>query len=86
MKSLTYVSIRIGRLYLGRLYRSICLDQSGVVKSNVFFLREKGAQSELHFAVAFAIKMVLNFLQLYVVCGRTRNFLRLLVDRILNFF
>ena len=26
-----------------------------------------------------------NFLRLFVVCGRTRNFLRLLVDRILNF-
>ena len=26
-----------------------------------------------------------NFLRVFAVCGRTRDFLRLLVDRILNF-
>ena len=71
------------------------------MKSNVFlffFLREKGAKSELHFAVCvchkhgskstfylFLVKpTTVNFLRLFAVCSRTRSFLRLLADRILN--
>ena len=63
------------------------------MKSNVFlffFLREKGAKSELHFVIRVCHKLLLvkpttaNFLLLFAVCGRTRSLLRLLVDRILN--
>ena len=73
---------------------------SSEVKCFFFFLlRDKGAKSKLHYAIRVCHKhgfkstfiyLLLvkpttgNFLRLFAVCSRTCNFLRLLVDRILN--
>ena len=56
------------------------------------FLREKGVKSELHFAINVVLNLSIayqvNYCKLLAVnaaCSRTRNFLRLLADRILIF-
>ena len=66
------------------------LQWSQIVWIDVFcrFLKRKRSEIRIKFCLSCLLLIkptTVNFLRVFAVCGRTRNFLRLLVDRILNF-